>query len=119
MPFSMFLANLILIVIIPFSNMYYIFSGHTDKQKAIWNFGVSCYGILVFIPTALFLGSFKRIFQLFIIFDKIHVVCIISICAYQALFGMMGSGNQWINMLRGGFVIQGIIVNIMFKLMLV
>jgi hypothetical protein len=50
---------------------------------------VSCYGLLVFIITALFIGSLKRIFELIITLDKIHVACIMSIAAYQAIFVLM------------------------------
>jgi hypothetical protein len=86
MPFSMFLAVSIMIVIIPASNMYFLYAGHSDKQRAIWNSAVSGYAVFVFIITALFIGSLKKILQLIIIFEKIHVVSIISIAAYQAFF---------------------------------
>jgi len=62
MPFSLFFGNLILIVIIPSSNMYYLFSGHDLKQIAIWNIWVTCYGVLILVSTALFISSLKRIF---------------------------------------------------------
>jgi hypothetical protein len=62
MPFSIFFAVLIMIVIIATSNMYYMFSGHSDEQKAIWNLAVSSYAVLVFIITAFFIGSLKKIF---------------------------------------------------------
>jgi hypothetical protein len=51
-----------MIVIIPASNMYYIFSGHSDEQKAIWNLAVYSYGVLVYIIAALFIGSLKKVF---------------------------------------------------------
>jgi hypothetical protein len=56
MPFSLFFGNLILIVIIPSSNMYYLFSGHDLKQIAIWNIWVTCYGVLILVSTALFIS---------------------------------------------------------------
>jgi hypothetical protein len=114
----MLLANIILFVIIPYSNFYYIFSRHSDHQKAIWSISVSCYGILVFITTTLFIGSLTKIFNILIILDKIHFVSIISILAYQALFGILPNQNWEIKVCRVNFAIQCTVVNILFKMTL-
>jgi len=73
---------------------------------------------LVFVPTVILLGSFRTLLKILLILDKIILVYFIAMASFYGLISIVENGNWAYTSLKVGFVVQGLTINILFKLML-
>ncbi len=114
----MFLANIILLTVIFYSNLYYFFSWQGRSSKGIWNLFLSGYALLVLISTVVWLGSIRQVFRILIILDNFAVVYVITVVGFYGMMAILDNGHWSYLSIKIGFVIQSLSISILFKVMI-
>lgn len=76
------------------------------------------YTILVFLSTTMFIGSFKKLLNIFKILDKLVLIFVIGMASFYGLIIIVDNGTWPYLTLKLGFIIQGFSLNILYKMML-
>jgi hypothetical protein len=117
MAFCLFLANILLLNLMGFSNLYYFFSWQGHISKVIWCLYVSVFGLLVLTSTIIWLGSLRKFFRILIILDNIVVVFFVTLIGFFGLIGIIDNGEWPYLIMRIGYIIQSLSRNSLFKLL--
>jgi hypothetical protein len=118
MPFAIFIANVLLLIVHFNSNIYYIFSWQGFRSKGIWSIYVTGFTALVLVSTVVCLGSLRKMFGIMIIVDNIMLVFVVAFVALYGMCVIIDDGTWPTDVLQFGFFFQAFSINILFKLMM-
>ncbi len=76
------------------------------------------YTLLVFTSTVVWLGSLRIIFRILIVLDNVVLVYIVVIISFYGMIGMLDTGEWPYLIIKIGFVIQSLSIQLLCKLML-